>query len=88
MEFTGGTFKGIVHPDDQPDVADQITRQTAMSNTGRKTYTDFRARTKGGETKNIVDSGRHVQVDGVGEVCYVLMVDMGERALIQGTAIA
>ena len=83
MEFTGGTFEGIVHPDDRISVASQIAGQIALDGEGRKTYTDYRVLTKDGQVKNIVDSGRRVHMADIGEVCYVLMVDMGERARIQ-----
>ena len=83
MEFTGGTFEGIVHPDDRERVSAQIAQQIGLDDTGRKTYVDFRVIAKDGQVKNIVDSGRHVMAGEVGEVCYVLLVDTDERARIQ-----
>lgn len=80
MEYTGGTFKGVPHPDDGVHVYEEAVRQVNLDDVGAKDYIDFRIVTKTGKIKHVADNGHLVEVEGVGKVFYVLMVDMDERA--------
>ena len=57
MSFTGGTFKGIVHPDDYDEVERSIKKQIEADDGGFRDYINFRIITKTGKVKNILDNG-------------------------------
>ena len=78
MEHTGGTFKGIVHPDDQERVYGDLTK-IGLDEVGETNYSDYRVLTKTGNIKHISDNGRLATIEDVGKVFYVLMVDRKER---------
>ena len=80
MAYTGGTFLGVVHPDDRERVLGQMEDQLHRVGVGGKDYTDFRILTKTGDVRHVADNGRLVTVDGVGEVLYELIVNRDERA--------
>ena len=79
MEYTGGAFKGVPHPDDAVRVYEEATRQVGLDDVGAKDYIDFRIITKTGKVKHVADNSRLVEIEGVGKAFYVLMVDMDER---------
>ena len=83
MSHTGGTFKGIVHPEDQPRVYEELTR-IGLDEVGEKNFSNYRVLTKTGNIKHIADNGRLVTVKDVGKVFYVLMVDRDERGETDG----
>ena len=78
MEHTGGTFKGIVHPDDQNRVFEELTKLD-LDEVGEMNFSDYRVLTKAGNIKNIADNGRLVKLEDTGKVFYVLMMDRDER---------
>ena len=79
MTFTGGTFKGIVHPDDYEEVEKSIKKQIEADNGTFRDYINFRIITKTGKVKNILDNGHLTEHKFFGKVFYVVMVDMDER---------
>lgn len=79
MEYTGGTFRGVVHPDDAERVNRTLASQLGFDDVGSKNYADFRIVTKKGNVRHVADNGHLVDVDEVGRVFYVLMVNMDER---------
>ena len=80
MEHTGGTFRGIVHPEDQERVYGELVGQVGLDDIGEKNFSDFRVLTKTGNIKRIADNGRLVEIEDIGKVFYVLMVDQDERS--------
>ena len=80
MEFTGGSFKNMVHPDDGPHVYEEMTRQAKLDDIGSKVFVDYRIITKSGNVKEVADNGRLVEIDEVGKAFYVIILDRGERA--------
>ena len=79
MEYTGGAFHGIVHPDDAARVRDEIIGQVGLDDVGAKDFIDFRIVAKDGTVKNVSENGRLVDLDGVGKVFYVLIINSDER---------
>ena len=79
MEYTGGTFKGVPHPEDAVHVYEEAVRQVSLDDVGAKNYIDYRIIAKTGKVKHVADNGRLVEIEGVGKVFYVLMVDVDER---------
>ena len=79
MDYTGGTFAGIVHPDDGPRVYGELVHQVGLDEVGAKNFSNYRIVTKKGNVKRVADNGRLVEVDEVGKVFYVLLIDRDER---------
>lgn len=81
MEYTGGTFAGMVHPDDAERVYAELVSQVDIDDIGGKNFSDYRILTKRGNVRNVADNGRLVDIDKVGRVFYVLIVDRDERSM-------
>ena len=79
MEYTGGVFAGIVHPDDRQRVHDELKGQITLDEVGEKNFADYRILTKRGNVRNVVDNGRLVDIGEEGKVCYVIIIDNDER---------
>ena len=79
MELSGGTFQGIIHPDDRAQALQELSRQYRDPAFVNRAYLDYRVITKTGAIKYIADNSRHVPFANVGEVAFVLLVDKGER---------
>lgn len=79
MEYTGGTFRGIVHPDDADQVNHALASQLDLDDVGSKNYANFRIVTKKGNVRHVADNGHLVDVGEVGRVFYVLLMNMDER---------
>ena len=79
MEYTGGTFANIVHPDDRVRVYDELKSQVALDEVGSKNFADYRILTKRGNVRHVADNGRLVDVGEVGKVFYVIIIDNDER---------
>ena len=80
MELTGGVFRNIVHPDDAVRMYEEMVGQVSLSDIGAKSFVDYRIITKNGKVRNVAENGHLVEVEGIGKVFYVLMVDLDERA--------
>ena len=80
IDLTGGAFKGVVHPDDRDRVYEELTELELDDGIGEKNYSSYRVLTKTGKVKHVVDTGRLVEIEGLGKVFYVLMVDQDEHA--------
>ena len=79
MEYVGGTYGGIVHPDDRERVRRELASQMTFDDIGHKDFVDFRIRTKKGNVYEVADNGRLVYIDGIGSVFYELIVNRDER---------
>ena len=78
MELTGGSFKGMVHPEDLHKIENQIQAQTLFGEK-RHDYVRYRILTKHGETRYIEDFGHLLHnVDGE-SYFYVFIVDVDQN---------
>jgi diguanylate cyclase (GGDEF)-like protein len=81
LSYTGGTFGGVVHPDDRDRVRKELTEQVEMVDKGAKDFVDFRVLTKRGNVRHVADNGKRVLVEGVGVLFYELIVNRDERGV-------
>ena len=79
MDCTGGTFMGMVHPDDRAATREELTRQLDNPAFEGKAYLDYRIVTKKGVIKHIANSSHASFDEDQGDLAYVLLVDKGER---------
>ncbi len=76
-EFTGNSFKGMVHPDDYDKINNEINAQT-FSSEKRHDYVRYRIVTKQGDIRYIEDFGHLVHgKDGL-KFFYVFIIDVDE----------
>jgi len=75
MSFTGGTFAGIVHPDDRGLVLEGNARQAHPAGAIGRGIVEYRIATKSGGAKPIADISRLTEIAKVGTVYYTLIVD-------------
>lgn len=73
-ELTGGSFKGIVYPDDYEEVRKSIYEQISTS-TNNMDYVKYRITTKTGKVKYVRDYGHLVHMDGDVDLFYVFIVE-------------
>ena len=76
--FTGGSFRGLVHPEDLEAVEKSIWAQIAASQYDLD-YVEYRIHRKDGTVRWIEDYGHFVHVDGVGDIFYVFLGDATEK---------
>lgn len=72
--YTGGTFRGFVHPDDVDAVERSIERQIRTNRYGIDCV-DYRIRTRTGRIVRIHDLGRLVHDEQMGNLFYVVVYD-------------
>ena len=75
QQYTGGTFRSIVHPEEYEAVEQSIWEQVQQPNSDGNDAVRYRIITKSGQVKCILDKGRLVETDVYGKVFYVLMID-------------
>lgn len=75
--LTGGTFKGLVYPDDLKDVEASILQQVEK-NEKRLDYVKYRIRRKDGAIRWVDDYGRLVHTEEGKDVYYVFIRDITE----------
>lgn len=78
IDFTGGTFKGMVHPDDLYKIQDQIQAQT-MFGEKRHDYVRYRIMTKSGKVRYIEDFGHLLHWNSDKSFFYVFIVDVDQN---------
>lgn len=79
-EYVGGSFRGMVHPEDLEQVEKSIHSQVLMSSKGLD-YVEYRITRKDGMIRWIRDYGRFVRTNFYGDVFYVFVEDATERHL-------
>lgn len=79
-EYIGGSFRGLVHPDDLEQVSKSIYSQISKSSKGLD-YVEYRIIRKDGVIRWIKDYGRFVHTSLYGDVFYVFVEDATERHL-------
>ena len=73
--LTGGTFQGMVHPDDLPGVEASISEQI-RADERHLDYVEYRIVRKDGQIRWIDDYGRFVRTEQYGDVYYVMARDI------------
>ncbi|MBQ9001049.1 MAG: EAL domain-containing protein, partial [Eggerthellaceae bacterium] len=79
MKITDGIYPYVVHPADRVHVYEEITEQIKLDEIGKKTFVNYRVVTKNGTVKNVVENAHLVDIDGIGKVFYVLIIDLDEH---------
>lgn len=74
LEHTGGSFKGIVHPEDYQEVSRSIAQQINESNANLD-FVKYRVITKKGNIKQVRDYGHLVHNDSDADLYYVFIVE-------------
>ncbi len=77
-EWTGNSFRGIVHPEELEEVEKSIWRQIASSRYDLD-YVEYRIRRKDGSIRWIEDYGHFVHSDTMGDIFYVFLGDATEK---------
>ena len=77
-EYVGGSFRGMVHPDDLHHVENQIQSQT-MFGDKRHDYVRYRIITKSGEERYIEDFGHLLHWKNGKSFFYVFIVDVDQN---------
>lgn len=78
LEYTGGTFKGMIHPDDFHKIENQIEAQTRYAEK-RHDYVRYRIITKQGVVKYIEDFGHLLHGQNGKDYYFVFIVDVDEN---------
>lgn len=76
--LTGGTFQGMIHPEDAEDVEDSIREQIAQ-NSFDLDYVEYRITRRDGSVCWVEDFGHFIQTENLGGVFYVFLADITER---------
>lgn len=74
IELTKGSFAGMVHPEDYPEVRRSIIVQISENNRNMD-YVKYRILTKKGNIKYVHDYGRLVHNDFDVDLFYVFIVE-------------
>ena len=75
--LTGGTFRGLVHPDDRDEIESSITEQVTESKRNLD-HVEYRITRKDGAVRWVDDYGRLVRTKDAGDVYFVLIRDITE----------
>jgi len=78
LDFSGDSFKSIVHPDDIERVEESITRQISSNEYGLD-YVTYRIITKTGRIKVVDDIGHLVHTPSYGDIFYVFLYDHEQK---------
>ena len=78
LDYTGGTFSGMVHPEDFHKIQNQIQAQTLFGEK-RHDYVRYRIITKQGETRYIEDFGHLLHGEDGTSYFYVFIVDVDQN---------
>ena len=76
----GGTYAGVIHPDDRRRVRDEMAEQNGLEAVAKTDHVNFRIVTKQGEVRQVLQNGRGVMVEGMGEVYYELIIDIAPHS--------
>lgn len=77
-EITGGSFRGLVHPDDLEEVEKSIWNQIHSSQFDLD-YVEYRIIRKDGEVRWAEDHGHFIHSEGLGDIFYVFISDATEK---------
>ena len=79
--LTGGTFQGMVHPEDFPAIQTSIEEQIAESGSGSLDHVEYRIVRKDGSVRWVDDYGHLACFPDIGSVYYVFIGDITEYRL-------
>lgn len=74
LELTGGSFKGIVHPEDYQEVSRSISQQI-QDDAANMDFVKYRIITKTGKVKTVRDYGHLVHNENDADLYYVFVVE-------------
>ena len=77
--LTGGTFAGVVHPDDYATIQSSIIKQIDNEVLEMKDYVEYRIVRKDGAVRRVSDYGHLTELTGVGKVFCVFISDITDR---------
>lgn len=77
-EYTGYTFRGMLHPDDYTAVESSIDDQIGK-NDERMDYVEYRIIRKDGEVRWVDDYGHYTETEAYGGIYYVFISDITEK---------
>ena len=81
LDFIGGSFGGMVHPDDLDKIQNQIQAQTIFGEK-RHDYVRYRIVTKSGETRYVEDFGHLLHSADGRNYFYVFIVDVDRNEFL------
>ena len=81
--LTGGTFPGMVHPDDLPAIQNSIDMQIADAANEKLDFVEYRIVRRDGTVRWVEDYGHLAQLPGAGEVYYVFLTDITDKRRTQ-----
>lgn len=82
LTLTGGSFQGIVHPEDLDEVENSIEEQIRLSRYDLD-YVEYRVVTKSGKVRWIDDYGHFIHSEKYGDIFYVFVGDATEKKTLQ-----
>lgn len=83
LNLTGGTFQGMVFPDDYEEVMDAIKGQIRMEEGRDNDHVEYRIRRQDGVLRWVEDYGHFATMPGYGDVFYVFLNDITEKRAMQ-----
>ena len=76
LQLTGGTFQGMVHPDDFDTIQASIDMQIDAENSDGMDHVIYRITRKDGEVRWVDDYGHFSHSDDYGDIYYVFINDI------------
>jgi PAS domain-containing protein len=76
MELTGGTFQGMVHPEDFDEIQKSIDMQIDDENSDGMDHVIYRIIRKDGAVRTVDDYGHFSHSDDYGDIYYVFINDI------------
>ena len=76
--LTGGTFRGMLHPDDYDAVSQSIAQQIERSE-DQMDYAEYRIIRRDGAVRWVDDFGHYTDTDAYGGIYYVFISDITEK---------
>ena len=77
-ELTGFTFRGMLHPDDYPDIKKSIENQI-RDDEDNMDYVEYRIVRKDGAVRWVDDYGHYTETEAYGGIYYVFISDITEK---------
>ena len=81
FEYVGGSFRGMVHPEDLHKIENQIQAQTLFGEK-RHDYVRYRIKTKHGDVRYIEDFGHLLHRNNGKSFFYVFIVDVDQNEFL------
>lgn len=80
LDFYQRSFRKFVHPDDLDRVEKEIAEQQGLEQNDHLDYVSYRVIDKGGHTRDYIDVGRLISNEYYGELYFVLLMEITDRA--------